>query len=145
VLDQDRRLRDKVHQLCIGTLWVAQVKLVIVCSFMAQHITDVGAHALNQRLNSIHAGRILEVFHRGRLRAAFADEHQRVARMAASGVVVRGDVGHGACDFIGQDLQGSQYPCQVPWTLATALNDSHAKIRVFPNPIKVTFLFLMLH
>jgi hypothetical protein len=84
----------EIDEFVIAPGRVAEVELGIGRPLFAQQRPYRDAHGRDQRLEGGAVGRRLEVFDDGRLDAAVADQPEHVARGAAGGVVVDGNV-HG--------------------------------------------------
>ncbi|SSW86520.1 Zn-dependent proteases [Klebsiella pneumoniae] len=87
-------MQHKIDKLVVGELIVGKAELFIGLHVFTQQIAHRNAHIGNQGGQRIARRRRFQIENNLWLRAAVADHLQRVARGAAGGVVVNGDVAH---------------------------------------------------
>ena len=95
-IDEDWMRHHGVDQLIVRQRGIVQLQLVVGRSLFTQQIARGNPHAFDQARQFGPARRRLQIFDDARFGAAIADEAERVARGAASRIVVDGNVDGGA-------------------------------------------------
>src|SRR5947209_16701470 len=90
-IDQDRMRQHEIDQLVIGPFRIGKPELRIGSAFFAQQRANRNSHRGDQFDQARAAWWIFEILDHLRLLAALPDHRQRVARGAASRIVIDGD------------------------------------------------------